>query len=315
MPLPGPNPPGSPEPLAGRVIASHGQHVLVETTPGSRHPCTLFGRRLDAACGDDVRWLPAERDGPGVVVERLPRRTSLARSDSRGRTEVIVANLTQLVVVSAGLPRPDFFVIDRYLAAAESAGIAAIVVLNKTDLGESREALLELEAYAAMGYDTLQCCALTGAGIPELRGALREELSVLVGQSGVGKSSLANRLLPDLNAETADLSRATVEGRHVTSAATLHRLPEGGAIVDSPGVRDFAPALERLVDPAALFREFREPATTCRFSDCRHLREPDCGVRAALVTGAISPRRYESYRRLARLQARFAEADPTRPRR
>ena len=217
--------------------------MLVETTPGSRHPCTLFGRRLEAVCGDDVRWQPAERDGPGLVIERLPRRTALARSDSRGRSETIVANLTQLVVVSAGLPRPDFFVIDRYLAAAESAGIAASVVLNKTDLAESRETLLELATYAAIGYGTLECCALTGAGIPALRRTLREELSVLVGQSGVGKSSLANRLLPGLNAETAELSRATVEGRHVTSVATLHRLPEGGAIVDSPGVRDFAPAL------------------------------------------------------------------------
>ncbi len=289
--------------------------MLVETTPGSRHPCTLFGRRLDAVCGDDVRWQPAERDGPGLVVERLPRRTALARADSRGRSETLVANLTQLVVVSAGLPRPDFFVIDRYLAAAEAAGIAASVVLNKTDLAESREALLELETYAAMGYRTLECCALTGAGIPSLRGTLREELSVLVGQSGVGKSSLANRLLPGLNAETAELSRATVEGTHVTSVATLHRLPEGGAIVDSPGVRDFAPALERLVDPASAFREFREPAASCRFSDCRHLREPDCGVRAALASGAITARRYESYRRLTRLQARFAEADAPRPRR
>ncbi|HJS21822.1 MAG TPA: ribosome small subunit-dependent GTPase A [Steroidobacteraceae bacterium] len=305
---------GSPEPTAGRVIASYGRHVLVESTPGSRHSCTLFGRRLDAVCGDEVRWLPAERDGPGVVVERLPRRTELARTDSRGRSEAMVANLTQLVVVSAGLPRPDFFVIDRYLAAAESNGIRAIVVLNKTDLAETREAMGELDGYAAIGYVALRCCAPTGAGIPDLRQALHGELSVLVGQSGVGKSSLANRLLPGLNARTAELSRATVEGRHVTSVATLHRLPEGGDIVDSPGVRDFAPALERLAQPALLFREFREPAATCRFGDCKHLREPDCGVQAALAAGAISARRYESYRRLARLQARFAESGATRRR-
>ena len=312
MILPDPRQAGSPEPIAGRIIASHGRHVLVEATPGSRHPCTLFGRRLDAVCGDEVRWLPAERDGPGVVIERLPRRTSLARSDSRGRSEAIVANLTQLVVMSAGLPRPDFFVIDRYLAAAEPDAIECLVVLNKTDLAESRQVLAEFAVYAAIGYRTFECCALSGAGIPELRRALQDQLSVLVGQSGVGKSSLANRLLPGLNAETAELSRATVEGRHVTSVATLHRLPEGGALVDSPGVRDFAPALERLIQPAAAFREFRK-AAACRFTDCKHLREPDCGVRAALEAGTISARRYESYRRLARLQARFAE-EP-RPRR
>jgi ribosome biogenesis GTPase len=297
----------SPESIAGRVIASHGRQVLVETPAGGRHACALFGRRLEAVCGDEVKWIPADRDGHGIVTERLPRRTELARTDSRGRAETLVANLTQLVVVSAGLPRPDFFVIDRYLAAAESGGIACLIVLNKSDLEESREALGELATYARLGYPTLQCCALSGAGIAELHGALRDASSVLVGQSGVGKSSLANCLLPGLNAETAELSRATVEGRHVTSVATLHRLPGGGTIVDSPGVRDFAPALERLTQPATLFREFREPAAHCRFSDCKHLREPDCAVRAALATGRISARRYESYRRLVRLQARFAE--------
>ena len=308
-------PPTAREAIPGRVIASHGRHVLVEAASGSRHPCTLFGRRLDAVCGDEVRWLPAERDGPGVVLERLARRTELARTDSRGRSEAMVANLTQLVVVSAGLPRPDFFVIDRYLAAAESSEIKAVVVLNKSDLAESRDVARELDNYAAIGYSTLHCCASTGAGIPELRRALRDELSVLVGQSGVGKSSLANRMLPGLNAETAELSRATVEGRHVTSVATLHRLPDGGDIVDSPGVRDFAPALERLTQPAALFREFAEPAEHCRFGDCKHLREPDCGVQAALAAGTISARRYESYRRLARLQTRFADPTESRKRR
>jgi ribosome biogenesis GTPase len=288
------------------VIASHGRHLLVETADGERHACTLFGRRLDAVCGDEVRWRRAGQRGHGVVVERLPRRTTLARSDARGRSEAIVANLTQLVVVSAGLPKPDFFVIDRYLAAGESSGIDCLVVLNKIDLPASREALAEIENYTAMGYRTLECGALSGAGIGDLRRALRDAVSVLVGQSGVGKSSLANRLLPGLNAETAELSRATVEGRHVTSVATLHRLPEGGAIIDSPGVRDFAPGLEHLSDPAAVFREFREPATRCRFADCRHLKEPDCGVRTALEAGAILPRRYESYRRLARLLTRLA---------
>lgn len=311
MSLRDPRQAAAPEPLAGRVIASHGRHLLVETLHGSRHPCTLFGRRLDAVCGDEVRWRPAGQSGHGLVVERLPRRTSFARSDSRGRSEAIAANLTQLVVVSAGLPRPDFFVIDRYLAAGESSGIDCIVVLNKIDLAESRDALRELETYAAIGYPTIECGALSGAGIEELRRALRDEVSVLVGQSGVGKSSLANRLLPGLNAETAELTRATVEGRHVTSVATLHRLPDGGAIIDSPGVRDFAPALERLGDPATAFREFREPATRCRFADCRHLKEPECGVRAALEAGAIAARRYESYRRLTRLRARFArEREP-----
>lgn len=304
----------APEPVAGRVIASHGRHVLVETGSGTRCACTLFGRRLDAVCGDEVRWLPSDREGHGIVVERLPRRTSLARSNSRGRSEIVVANLTQLVVLCAAKPRPDFFVLDRYLAAAELAHIASTVVLNKTDLDETHAAAAELQRYAAIGYPTVACSAVRGTGIDELRARLERHVSVLVGQSGVGKSSLANRLLPGLNAETAELSRATVEGRHVTSVATLHHLPGGGDFIDSPGVRDFAPALEQLAAPVAAFREFHDPASRCRFNDCRHLREPDCGVRAAVDAGEISARRYESYRRLARLHARLSQRGEPRQR-
>jgi len=301
-------------PAAGRVIASHGRHLLVESAGHARISCTLFGRKLEAVCGDEVRWLPADRENHGIVVELAPRRTSLARTDSHGRTEIIVANLTQLVIVCAGLPRPDFFITDRYLVAAELAGIGSIVILNKADLPESRNAAEELARYAAIGYPALECSATTGAGLDQLQHRLMGQVSVFAGQSGVGKSSIANRLMPGLNAETAELSRATVEGRHVTSVATLHHLPGSGDIIDSPGVRDFAPAIKQLADPALGFREMREPATRCRFADCRHLREPDCGVRSAVDAGGISARRYESYRRLARLHERLSQVREPRRR-
>lgn len=286
---------------------------MVEPADGSRIACTLFGRKLEAVCGDEVGWLPADRPGHGLVVERAPRRTSLARTDSHGRTETIAANLTQLVIVSAGLPKPDFFITDRYLVAAEIAGIAAVVVLNKAELPESRGLEPELASYAAIGYAPLECSAASGMGIDALRQLLRGQVSVFVGQSGVGKSSLANQLIPGLNIVTAELSRATVEGKHVTSVATLHHLAGGGDVIDSPGVRDFAPAIEQLTDPALGFREMREPAAHCRFADCRHLREPDCGVQQAVAAGVISARRYESYRRLARLHERLSQ--PQEPRR
>lgn len=299
-------PPSTATPEPGRVIASHGRHLLVESAAHARIACELFGRKLEAVCGDEVRWLPTDRAGCGIVVERAPRRTSLARADSRGRSEVIVANLTQLVVVCAGLPRPDFFITDRYLVAAEAAGLASMVVLNKADLAESQAAAAEVGCYATIGFATLECSAVSGLGIDELRHRLVGHVSIFVGQSGVGKSSIANRLMPGLNAETAELSRATVEGRHVTSVATLHHLPSGGDLIDSPGVRDFAPAVGHLSDPIVGFPEMRQPSTRCRFADCRHLREPDCGVKGAVETGAISARRYESFRRLARLHERLS---------
>jgi ribosome biogenesis GTPase / thiamine phosphate phosphatase len=240
----------------------------------------------------------------------------LERSNAQGGTEVVVANLTQLVVVMAHEPAPDFFIADRFLAAAELAGIRALVVRNKMDEPQAVPSSLdaELAYYARSGYATLACSSLDGTGLSDLERLLDGEVSVLVGQSGVGKSSLANRLVPGLRAATDELSAATAEGRHVTSVSTLHHLPHGGDLIDSPGVRDFAPAVERIVDPALAFREFAPMLGSCRFTDCRHLREPDCAVLAAVEAGTISKRRYESFKRLGRLREHLAP-QPGRSRR
>jgi ribosome biogenesis GTPase / thiamine phosphate phosphatase len=285
--------------------------VLVETDGERCVPCSLSARRLQVVCGDEVRWRVRDSAGSGIVFDRLPRRSTLSRVNAQGQNEVVVANISQLVVVFASQPTPDFFIVDRYIAAAELHGLKAVVVLNKCELiGESDDCEAELATFARIGYATARCSATTGAGTTSLRSRLEGEVSVLVGQSGVGKSTLANSLLPGLDARTAALSRSTMEGQHVTSVSTLHHLPGGGDLIDSPGVRDYAPALELLTDPAHVFREFAAPAAQCRFQDCRHLREPDCGVLSALETGSIAARRYESYRRLLRLHSRMREARP-----
>lgn len=292
----------------GRVIASHGRRVLVQNAEGHRVPCAIRGRDLQISCGDEVRWRYDVGGDRGIVLERRPRRSVLQRANSSGGTEVVVANLTQLIVVVAHEPTPDFFIVDRFLAAAELAGIRAALARNKIDATGDADATLdaELENYARMGYATIACSSTDGTGMDALRQQLCNEVSVLVGQSGVGKSSLANQLIPGLEAETAELSAATEEGRHVTSVSTLHPLPGGGDLVDSPGVRDFAPAIERILHPTLVFREFVEPSARCRFSDCHHLREPDCAVRAGVESGAISARRYESFKRLSRLREQLA---------
>lgn len=284
----------------GRVVASYGQRLVVEDAAGQRHPAFVARRGLRLVCGDRVRWLAADEAGDRAVVERLPRHAELTRPDSRGRGEVLAANITQLVVVCAPRPGPDPYIIDRYLAAAEVMDVAAAIVCNKADLPESVPAGL-LEEFVALGYPVLQASAAAGSGLEALRACLAGHCSILVGQSGVGKSSLLNALVPDLELDTADISRATGEGRHRTTATTLHALPGGGELLDSPGVRDFAPALD---DPrlAALgFREIVAAAGDCRFANCRHMREPGCAVKAGVESGAIAPRRYESYRRLLRL--------------
>ena len=284
----------------GRVVAAFGHRVLVEDAEGTRHRAFVGRRGLRLVCGDRVRWRPSDENGDVAVLEVLPRDTELTRPDSRGRIEVLAANINQVVVVCAPEPAPDPFIIDRYLAAAESMGAAALVACNKTDL-PGAAGLEVLDEFRAVGYPVLRVSARAGEGLDALRARLAGHCSILVGQSGVGKSSLLNALLPGIDAATAQVSGATGEGRHRTTATSLHPLPGGGDLLDSPGVRDFAPALADPRLAAAGFREIVAAADHCRFGNCRHMREPGCAVKAGVEDGTISARRYESYRRLLRL--------------
>ncbi|HUL18730.1 MAG TPA: ribosome small subunit-dependent GTPase A [Steroidobacteraceae bacterium] len=290
-----------PETVTGRVIAAFGRQVLVRTTSGEELRARPFGRALVIVCGDQVRCRLDSRHEEVHVIEVLPRRTALYRASARGATEPVVANLTQLLVVLAPVPVPDFYVVDRYLAAATDAGVAATVVVNKSDLGLDEGLTAELAVYAQAGYASVLSSADSGAGLDALRAAIAPgATAALVGQSGVGKSSLVRVLVPQAAVAIGELVREE-DGRHTTTAARLYDLPHGAALIDSPGVRDFAPAVTALDERSLGFTEVRHLASGCRFADCRHLREPGCAVRAAAEGGALSARRYESYRRLRRL--------------
>lgn len=282
--------------------------MTVRDAAGRRLRARPFGRSLTVVCGDEVRCRPDTRHDELHVVEVLPRRSALYRANARGRSEPVVANLTRLLVVLAPVPVPDLFVVDRYLAAAESAHIGATLVVNKEELGIGAGLDAELSAYAAAGYGAVRCSAHTSSGAGALLAALPPGVvAALVGQSGVGKSSLIARLLPEEPVPIGALVRAE-EGRHTTTAARLFDLPERRALIDSPGVRDFAPAIDSL-DPRSLgFAEVGRLSAGCRFLDCRHMREPDCAVHAALAAGTLHPRRYESYRRLRRLREELTAA-------
>ncbi|MBS0578024.1 MAG: ribosome small subunit-dependent GTPase A [Proteobacteria bacterium] len=294
--------------VTGQVIAAFGRHMLVRLAGGAELRARPFGRALTVVCGDQVRCHLDARHEELHVLEVLARRHALYRSNLRGAAEPVVANLTRLLVVLAPLPLPDFFVIDRYLCAASSAGIAATLVLNKAELGLGEQAAAELTVYDSLGYATLHCSAETGTGLDALRGVLTPgSVAALVGQSGVGKSSLVRRLAPDAQIEIGELVREE-EGRHTTTAARLYDLEGGAALIDSPGVRDFAPAVEALDERSLGFAEVEQLAPGCRFADCRHMREPACAVRAAVEDGRMHARRYESYRRLRRLHEELSAA-------
>jgi ribosome biogenesis GTPase len=290
-----------------QVIAAYGRHLHVRDATGACHDARPVGRRMHCVCGDQVRCESNAAHGEVHVLEILPRTSVLSRSSLRGEAEAVVANLSLVVVVFAPLPSPDLFVVDRYLCAASSAGLRALVLLNKDDLLDGVSAGAMTAGFSAAGYPLLRCSATRGAGLAPLHEALRNETAVLVGQSGVGKSSLISALVPQSQIATGELDR-DAEGRHTTTSSRLYDLSGGGHLIDSPGVRDFAPAIDTLEPRSLGFPEVDRRGVSCRFQDCQHLREPACAVREAAASGSLDARRYESYRRLRRLYAQLREA-------
>lgn len=286
-----------------RVVATYSRRMTLRLEDdGQEVSARIKGKRLQPVCGDAVVAEPIENESDWLITRIEPRTNELARPDSRGRREVLAANLTLLVATVSDPPRPDWFVVDRYLAAAAVMGIDAAVVYNKTDLGsmdaETREIL---DDYSRCGYRVLLTSARTGEGLDELGSLLTGQVGIVVGQSGVGKSTLINRLLGEDARRTADVSESRREGRHTTVNSVMLTVPGGGAVIDSPGVRDYAPALQNAEQVAIGFPEITEASTRCRFADCRHLREPGCAVKDAVESRQISARRLESYKRLLHL--------------
>lgn len=296
-------------PVRGLVVARHRRHVTVEDDARARHRCSLRSRRLKPVVGDEVDW-ETQADGTGVVTAVAARRTVLTRIDSRGRREAVAANLTQLLVVAAPLPNPDWTLLDRYLVAAELIPIKAVIVFNKRDLPSAEpEPLQDLRE---IGYPVCLASALHASGLDKVAELMAGERGAVVGQSGTGKSSLINALLGEQLQAVGALTGKGAHGRHTTSSATLYRLGNGGEFIDSPGVRNYAPYIESIAELQRGFREFQPHLGRCRFDNCRHLAEPDCAVKAALADGAVARRRYESYTNLCDLVETLQARQPGR---
>jgi ribosome biogenesis GTPase len=281
--------------LDGQVVASHGRRYSVELAEGAVLDCVTRGKRGEIACGDRVR-VAITSAGAGVIEARAPRSSLFYRSD-RERQKLVAANVTQAFVVVAPMPvwSPDL--VDRCLAAAEHEGIRALVVLNKCDLPQSATALAALETYRALGYTVLTIAAKRD--VSPLRPHLAGQVSVLVGQSGMGKSTIINALLPQAAARVDEIATALPGGRHTTTHARLYRLDAASAIIDSPGMQEFGVHHLTAAELADGFVELRPYHGQCRFNDCRHLTEPGCAVSAAAERGLIDARRLAGFRRLA----------------
>lgn len=283
------------------VIANMGSRIRLRDSAGDLRWAPSRRDLPGLVAGDRVTWEPAD-DDQVRVLERLPRRTILARPGPSGSSRPMAANVDGIWVVIAPRPPVQDQLVTQYLVVAAHLGIPSALLLNKVDLLDPK-ALQQmrdrLAVYGAIGYEVLTCSTKSGAGIPALTARLAGKTSVFVGQSGVGKSSLIRDLSPDRDqVAVGELGRAGKAGRHTTSRTTLYDLIGGGAVIDSPGVRQFGLWHLDRQDVAPAFVDFRPYLGACRFRDCTHGVEPDCAVRGAMETGAVHAERYAMYRRL-----------------
>ena len=289
--------------LEGLVVAHFGTLVEVEPQPAAGEENASgtvqchFRANVGAIVAGD-RVVMRQGQSHGVVEAVLPRTSLLSRPDPRGQLKPVAANIDFMVLVITPEPTPSSALIDRYLVAAELQNIPIKILLNKTDLiTDLNEVMLEdlLAMYRGIGYPVLESSVKTEHGLDELKQVLDQHISVFVGQSGVGKSSLVNALLPGVNTKVGELSEHSRLGRHTTTNARLFHFPSGGSLIDSPGIREFG--LWHLEPDQVItgYREFDRWRFDCKFRDCKHQSEPGCALQAAVERGEVNPQRLKNY--------------------
>ena len=299
----------------GTIVSNFGATLDIEDEATTRIiRCALRQNIETIVCGDKIVWqklnnIPEEEQIQGVITALEPRKTVLARPDFTGQMKPVAANIDQLLIVTSPVPELNEGLIDRYLVAAELSHIQPILLLNKVDTlsDEQREVLEQrLKVYQDIGYPIIYTSAKSQQGMDTLLEQLKDKVSVFVGQSGVGKSSLINALLPDANIKEGEVSLATSKGTHTTSVSRLYHINsqqqshniEKASLIDSPGVREFGLWAINKTDVIHGFIELQQQTQYCHFRNCKHLNEPNCGLLKALDEGIISEQRLDSYHRI-----------------
>ncbi|OOF59802.1 small ribosomal subunit biogenesis GTPase RsgA [Rodentibacter myodis] len=288
----------------GIVVTRYSVHADVESEDGEIYRCNLRRTLSSLVVGDKVVWRKGNEQLQGVsgVIEAIhPRMNEIARPDYYDGLKPIAANIDRIIIVSAVLPVLSLNIIDRYLVVCEIAGIEPIIVVNKGDLlskEQEKEVEDQLQIYRNIGYQTLIISAQNGKNMEKLTALLSSGTSIFVGQSGVGKSSLINHILPSVNAQVGEISENSGLGQHTTTSSKLYHLPQGGNLIDSPGIREFGLWHLEAEQITQGYREFQYVLGTCKFRDCKHLTDPGCALREAVESGRISAIRFDNYHKL-----------------
>lgn len=275
--------------LTAQIITSFGRRFMVRTPAGKTYEATTRKKRIDFACGDEI-FIGHVNQQQAVIEDCLPRRSLLYRQDAT-RSKLIAANVTLMLIVLAAVPTPSELLLQRALLAAEAANISPLIVLNKADLPQNAQWLEKLMFYQDIGYKVINISAL--CEVTALRQHLQGECAILLGQSGMGKSTLANALLGDEQARVGTISAALDSGRHTTTHAQLYDLDAHSQLIDSPGLQAFGLHHLQVSDLLHYFPDMRQYIGQCRFHNCTHRQEPDCVLKLAVDEGKLKPERLQ----------------------
>jgi len=288
----------------GTVITHHGKELIVWNETGETINCQLRQNLGTIVCGDRIVFEYIDKQSEpktAIVIACAERDNILQKSGFGSKAKAVAANIDQVIIVCSLVPKPNSYLIDRYLVAAENLPAKPIIVINKIDLldEENEHVVNDINAiYDTIGYRVLETSAIKSTGLDELQSMLADTTSILVGLSGVGKSSLVKDLLPDIDIRIGEISEASKEGKHTTTVSTLYSLPTGGNLIDSPGVRDFSPInldKEQILNG---FIELKPYRGKCKFANCSHTHEPGCAITEAVEEGKVNSQRVNSFRKM-----------------
>ncbi|MEC9415037.1 MAG: ribosome small subunit-dependent GTPase A [Pseudomonadota bacterium] len=281
------------------IISTYSRRMLVKTLNGEIHNAKIKGKILKPVCGDKVE-IVSERNEPEKIIYKIhTRKNELARYNQNRKKEIIAANLSMLAITVANPPKPDWFIVDRYIGAAELMGIKICLIINKEDLDWiDQETKKIIDSYNEIGYPIITCSAKKKINLNVINLQLKNNITIFVGQSGVGKSTIINNITYKSDQTTQAISETTSMGQHTTVNSNMIDLSDGGSVIDSPGTREFIPIINTETKVISSFAEIQKHGIHCKYNNCLHIRENICEVKSALRGKLISARRYESYKRL-----------------